>query len=217
MKKTFLILSIFSLVSVTAQRKKIDILRTSNIKDIENFLQTAHPDDPRRTVLKPKLIALKNATWMKSGKNVSTTFKQVIVEIPKSILKQRNTEESEEFKKLLAENSKNQKDKTVKLLNQLFNEDVSNREAILLLQNNSDCNMILRIEGEKFYNLAVPSHGENSVVIAKGSYQLRSNVCDAKYVSAKTIQKSTLVILDNPEVHYTSNNYSNTRLMGISN
>ena len=77
--------------------------------------------------------------------------------------------------------------------------------------------MILRIEGEKFYNLAVPSHGENSVVIAKGSYQLRSNVCDAKYVSAKTIQKSTLVILDNPEVHYTSNNYSNTRLMGISN
>ncbi len=38
----------------------------------------------------------------------------------------------EEFKKLIASTSKEHKSKTVRLLNAMFNEDISSKEAILL-------------------------------------------------------------------------------------
>jgi len=200
MKKAALILTVFSALHLSAQKKKSDILKSTNIKEIENFLRVAHPDDPRRSVLKPKLISLRNSTWMKAGKTSFASLKPVVTEIPRSVMQQHNAE-AEEFRKLLDENSGNHQKKTVKLLNQLFNNDVSNKEAILLLQNNSDCNMIVRIQGNEFYNLAVPAHGENSVVIKKGDYQLSSNVCDARYSSTKNIAKNMLVILNNPVVN----------------
>lgn len=200
MKKAALILTVFSALHFSAQKKKSDILKSTNIKEIENFLRVAHPDDPRRSVLKPKLISLRNSTWMKAGKPSFASLKPVVTEIPRSVMQQHNAE-AEEFRKLLDENSGNHQKKTVKLLNQLFNNDVSNKEAILLLQNNSDCNMIVRIQGNEFYNLAVPAHGENSVVIKKGDYQLSSNVCDARYSSTKNIAKNMLVILNNPVVN----------------
>lgn len=50
--------------------------------------------------------------------------------------------------------------KTVNVLNQMFNNDISDTNAILLVANNSDCNMILRIQGDKYYNLAVPAKGQ---------------------------------------------------------
>lgn len=200
MKKAALILTVFSALHLSAQKKKSDILKSTNIKEIENFLLVAHPDDPRRSVLKPKLISLRNSTWMKAGKTSFASLKPVVTEIPRSVVQKKHNAEAEEFRKLLDENSGNHQKKTVKLLNQLFNNDVSNKEAILLLQNNSDCNMIVRIQGADYYNLAVPAHGENSVVIKKGDYQLSSNVCDARYSSTKNIAKNMLVILNNPVV-----------------
>lgn len=216
MKKVVLVLTVFSGLTFSAQKKDKDILRSSNIKEIENFLKVAHPDDPRRTVLKPKLIALKNSTWMKSGNSSFSSLKPIVLEIPRSVVNQRNTEEAEEFRKLITENLGNHQDKTVKLLNQLFNNDITNREAILLMQNNSDCNMIVRIQGKEFYNLAVPAHGENSVVIKKGDYQLSSNVCDAKYTATKNIAKNMLVILNKPVVNLQNNAYAQSK-NGASN
>ncbi|WP_027376673.1 DUF6759 domain-containing protein [Kaistella palustris] len=204
MKKCFLILILLSGLSVSAQKNYADILKSTNISEIENFLRTAHPDDPRRTVLKPKLISLRNSQWAKNRNSPVRSLKPLIVEIPKSVLKQRNNDEAEEFKKLLEENSKNHEGKTVKLLNQLFNSDVSSKEVILLMQNNSDCNMIVRIQGNDYYNLAVPAHGENSLVLKKGDYLLKSNVCDAQYASNKHIEKSTLVVLNKPVVQLAS-------------
>lgn len=200
MKKAALVFTVFSALNLSAQKKKSDILKSTNIKEIENFLRVAHPDDPRRSVLKPKLISLRNSTWMKAGKTSFASLKPVVTEIPRSVAQQKDNAETEEFRKLLDENSGNHQKKTVKLLNQLFNNDVSNKEAILLLQNNSDCNMIVRIQGEDYYNLAVPAHGENSVVIKKGDYQLNSNVCDVRYSSTKNIAKNMLVILNNPVI-----------------
>ena len=216
MKKIFLMLTLWSGLLIFAQKKGTDILRSTNIKEIESFLKTAHPDDPRRRVLKPKLISLKNSSWMKRNSAPFATLKPLVKVIPRSVLKQKNNAESEEFRQLLAENSTNQKDKTVKILNQLFNNDVSNKEAILLLQNNSDCNMIVRLQGKDFYNLAVPAHGENSIVLKKGEYVLKSNVCDMQYSSAKRIEKSTLVILNGPVVQLASAS-PNQKRVGASN
>lgn len=200
MKKILVLFTVFCALNAAAQKKNKDIVYSSNIAEIENFLKTAHPDDPRRSVLKPKLIALKNSTWMKAGQNKTITVKPTFVEIPKSVMKQRDNNETEEFKKLFSETSEEHQQKTVKLLNQLFENDVTNKQAILLMKNSSDCNMIVRIQGKQFYNLAVPAKGENSMVIEKGKYQISSNVCDTKYNTEKNIEKNMLVIVNKPIV-----------------
>lgn len=201
MRKLFFVLLTLLSLSVSAQKKKKsgDIMQSTNIQEIENFLKTAHPEDPRRTALKPKLIALKNAAWTKGAKNAKPMEARLItVDVPKSVMNNPNSDEAEEFKKLIAETSKEHSEKTVKLLNTLFDQDINSKEAILLIQNNSDCNMIVRINGKAFYNLAVPAHGENSLVLNKGRYDLTSLVCGSKYQSTKDIQKSMVVILNNP-------------------
>lgn len=198
MKKMILFLTVWCALSVNAQKKNKDILNSTNIHEIESFLKTAHPEDPRRTVLKPKLIALKNSTWMKAGQNNNNVLKPSFVEIPRSILKNKENSEVEEFKKLFSETSIAHQEKTVKLLNQLFENDLTNKQAILLMKNNSDCNMIVRIQGKSFYNLAIPAKGENFMVIEKGDYHISSNVCDSKYNSLKNIEKNMMVIVDKP-------------------
>lgn len=194
MRKNILLLMIFSSLSFNAQKKSKDVVYSTNIKEIENFLKTAHPDDPRRSVLKPKLIALKNASWMKPGQG-TVNLKPIITEIPKSVMKQRETAEAEEFKKLLSENPDKHKEKTVNLLNHLFDNDITNKQAIVLMKNNSDCNMIVRIQGKQFYNLAVPARGENFLIVEKGNYKVSSNICDASYSATKIIEKNCLIAL----------------------
>jgi hypothetical protein len=200
MKKKFLfIILVTTLVSCKSNNVKSgsqNILESKNISEIEKFLKTAHADDPRRTVLKPKLIALKNAEWTK-GKNGAKAMeaRPIIVEIPIN----PNSSEAEEFKRLLSSTSKEHKDKTLKLLNTMFNEDISSKEVIFLFKNESDCNLVLRIQGKDFYNMAVPAKGENFVVINKGTYTLTSNVCDVSYTSKKEINKSLLLTIQNPK------------------
>ena len=118
-----------------------------------------------------------------------------IKQIPLNITENTSTTDLEalEFQRLIKADSK--KDKAVQLLNQLFDNDESNNQAILLVQNNSDCNMVLKIEGKDFYNLAIPSRGENSLVLKKGQYSLKANVCDIPYQSGKSIANNTMVTL----------------------
>ncbi|EJL72069.1 DUF6759 domain-containing protein [Chryseobacterium populi] len=205
MKKNLLTFPLFfALLSCNTthdvQKSSANILDSKSISEIELFLKTAHPEDPRRSVLKPKLIALKNEEWTKGKINAKPMqARPVISEIPNSIMKSSNSAEAEEFKHLIASTSKQHKDKTVKLLNAMFNEDISSKEVILLFKNNSDCNLVLRIQGKDFYNMAVPAHGENFIVINKGTYTLNSNVCDIRYSSQKEIKKSIFLTINNPE------------------
>jgi len=201
MKKilTTLLFLILASGTASAQKKTKDILKSTNIREIEEYLKNTHPDDPKRFVLKPKLIALKNSEWTKgASKAKPMETRPVMTDIPNRFMRNSSSNDAEEFKKLLAETSDQHKDKTVKLLNAMFDEDITKKEAVLLFRNNSDCNIILRIEGKDFYNLAVPSHGENFIVLNKGSYTLNSNVCDVKYSSQKDIKKSIFVVIENP-------------------
>lgn len=187
---------------ISAQKKaNKDILKSIDIKEIEEYIKNTHPDDPKKSVLRPKLIALKNAEWTKGARTAKPMeARPVISDIPKSIMRNPHSDDAEEFKKLITETSAEHKEKTVKLLNAMFNEDITRKEAILLFKNNSDCNIVLRIEGKDYYNLAVPAHGENFIVINKGSYTLNSNICDMKYISQKDIKKSIFVTIDNPRL-----------------
>lgn len=203
MKKKFLTILFFTFLipSFTqAQKSSKDILKSTNIKEIEEYLKNAHPDDPKKSVLKPKLIALKNSEWTKGARTAKPMeTRPVITDIPKGAMRNPNSGDAEEFRRLITETAAEHKQKTVNVLNAMFNEDISRKEAILLFKNNSDCNIVLRIEGREFYNLAVPAHAENFIVLNKDSYTLNSNICDVKYSSRKDIKKSIFVTIDNPK------------------
>ncbi|KQT19256.1 hypothetical protein ASG31_17920 [Chryseobacterium sp. Leaf404] len=203
MKKILFPLVFFSLIiqSCAANEHKDNILNSTNIAEIEEYISKANSENPKRRILKQRVIALKNADWVKGRKDAKPmAARPVIMDLPSKNSFKKNSPESEAvFKKLLAKTPEEHKQNTVKLLNSIFNQDISGNEVILLLKNNSDCNLVLEISGKKFYNLPVPAMSENTLVLDKGMYTLSGNVCDVPYKSMKEFSKSALIILSNPE------------------
>ncbi len=204
MTKTFFMLAAFSCMSLAAQIQNSNILKSTDAKEIEAFLKIAQRDDPRRGILNTKLAALKKTNQVKTPVQL-TAAKSVTRQNSKFASVQN---EDEEFRKLTAGNPGAHEQKTVKLLNQLFDNDVTNREAILLIQNNSGCNMIIRVQGKESYNLPVRAGGENFVVLKKGNYQLSGNACNANYSSLKSIAKNTVVTLSSTGGNLPSGKYA---------
>ncbi len=208
MRKFIFVFMFFTLISVSAQKKKGNILLSDSIPEIEDFLKTVHPDDPRRMMMKKRLITLKNTTWMKSGAN-QIPIKQAVQLTPEEMMgnqnqsvqsNQNDIDESDEFKKLMAEESTEKTQNVVKLFNVLFNTNDELGEVILMVQNKSDCDIIIRIHGKSYYNLAIPAQGEKFLIVKKDEYQLTSNVCKIKYSSTKIIDKHLQVMLDQPVI-----------------
>lgn len=203
MKKILFPLVFFGLTiqSCVSNEHRDNILNSRNIAEIEEYISKAHPEDPKRRVLKQRVIALKNADWVKGRKNAKPmAARPVILDLPSKNSFKKNSPESEAvFKQLLAETHEEHKQKTTQLLNAIFNQDIASNEVILLLKNNSDCNLVLEISGKKFYNLPVPAKSENSLVLDKDTYTLSGNVCDVPYKSVKQFTKGAVIILSNPE------------------
>lgn len=86
--------------------------------------------------------------------------------------------------------------KTAAMLTHIFNDDPSEKEAYINIKNRSNCRLIVKISGKKYYNLDVPAKGQNFVLIDKGEYVLTTMVCDAKYSSLKKITKDIEIQLD---------------------
>ncbi len=197
--RNFLIIALLHVfVVITAQKKK-DIMYSQDITQIENFLKTSHPDDPRNPILKKRLVKIKNETWMKGNGNTNTitvppTNKLVEETVPVNIINKTD----QEFQNLIAQEQHNHKTKTVNLLNQMFNSDPTSKEVIVLVKNNSNCNMILKVDGSNDYNLPIYGHNENFMVIKKGNYHITSDVCSAKFEKIKNIDKSFVLTISNP-------------------
>lgn len=251
MKKLLLLLASVVFFSLPAQKKGKDyseILKSNNIYEINAFLRDAHPDDPRRSVLKPRVMEMmkeyiKNAhpedqkvkdmqemlALLRRRPSTKITFDEMNAIIKqKQIAKYKaelaakkslenytpsnaqntfvvNTSanaaipnaEAEEFNMLMNISPIEHQNKTVKILNSLFDNDPNAKECIVLIQNQSDCNIIVRMEGvgTTKYRLAVAAHSDNSIVMEKGQYLFTSLVCGAQYASQKTLQKPIMVAL----------------------
>ncbi|WP_343660012.1 DUF6759 domain-containing protein [Chryseobacterium sp.] len=251
MKKVFLLLACMFLFTVSAQKRGKDysnILKSNSIYEINAFLRDAHPDDPRRSVLKPRVMEMmkeyiKNAhpadqkvkdmqemlAMLRRRPSTKITFDEMNAIIKQKQIAKYKAElaakqpttvytpstaqntyvvnatantaipntEAEEFNMLMAVSPAEHKNRTVKILNSLFDNDPNVKEAIILIQNKSDCNIIVRMEGvgTTKYRLAVPAHGEGSIVIEKGQYLFTSLVCGAQYASQKTIERAIMVAL----------------------
>jgi hypothetical protein len=89
-----------------------------------------------------------------------------------------------------------QNKKTAAMLTHLFNNDPMDKEAYINIKNRSKCNLIVKINGKKYYNLDVPANGQNFLLVEKGEYILTTMVCDAKYSSLKKISKDIEIELN---------------------
>jgi len=89
-----------------------------------------------------------------------------------------------------------QHNKTAAMLTHLFNNDPMDKEAYINIRNRSKCNLIVKINGKKYYNLDVPANGQNFLLVEKGEYILTTMVCDAKYSSLKKINKDIEIELN---------------------
>lgn len=159
------------------------IMETKDINELSAYIKK-YPKHKDIAFLKQKLLSLQIAANPKKA-----------ADIPKPVIKTLEEQEAEEFAKLMAQDKSGHNAKTVNVLNQMFNNDISDTNAILLVANNSDCNMILRIQGDKYYNLAVPAKGQNTLVLPQGTYKLTGSLCGVTYTSTKVIQKNLSLAL----------------------
>jgi hypothetical protein len=253
MKKLLILFSAILSVQFSAQSRGkdySDILKSKSIYEINAFLRDAHPDDPKRSVLKPRVMEMMKE-YIKTAKPGDQKVKQmqdwlamlkrrpstkISFDEMNAIIKQKQIAryqkelqtgqsavaytpsspqnvyvsaavskpaaaipdtEASEFNMLMAENPMEHKNKTVKILNSLFDNDPNAKECIVMIENRSDCNIIVRIEGigTTKYRLPIPAHEDNSIVVQKGDYLFTSIVCGAQYASQKTIQKPIMVAL----------------------
>lgn len=109
-------------------------------------------------------------------------------------------EDEEAFAALMnSENEKNKKALTAQILNEMMGNDVKDELSLLLVKNNSECNMVLKVLGKNNYDLPIPAKGQNAIMVEKGIYQLKGNVCELSYNSQKDLNKNILVSLKRME------------------
>lgn len=258
LKNWFFVLCLISFSGISAQKKIKDysnILRSTNIYEIDAYLRDAHPDDPKRSVLKPRLVKMlkeyiktahpadqrvkdfqEKIALLRRKPSTRISFEELndiikqkqIAKFREELAKKDGTTityltkaygnpadqntaaatpsnyvdtEAEEFKMLVASNPVEHKNNTVKILNSLFDNDPNSKESMVMIENKSKCNIIMRIEGigNTKYRLAIPANAQNTIVVAKGDYLFSSLVCGAQYASQKTLQKAIMVSLgDSP-------------------
>lgn len=192
MKKYFYFFALFLSVFSLAQ-SNVSVAQVENSTDpqvIATFIKS-NPNHPKTPEFKRKLIAVIN-----NNKSASQQTK-----VAKPSVKSINTAKlSSAIKKDVAKDGTNDKHKrTADLLNHLFNSDPSSKTAYVQIINRSKCNLIVKISGKRFYNLDIPAKNQNFILVDKGTYNLTTSVCDAKYSSTKNIGKDIVVTLNAPK------------------
>ncbi|UBB89444.1 hypothetical protein J4771_11370 [Candidatus Kaistella beijingensis] len=107
--------------------------------------------------------------------------------------------ESREFSELWEKDQLNKKRETAEVLTYLLNDtDPKDKFTGAVITNESSCNIIVRlvaIKGEQIYNLPVQRNSKNQFKILKGSYTLKSKICNANYYTQKVISDPLILKL----------------------
>ena len=109
--------------------------------------------------------------------------------------------ENREFTALMEKDAVNKKRVTAEVLTYLLNDtDPEDLSTGAVIENTSNCNIILRLVGintSQIYNLPIARHSKNQFVIKKGNYTLKSNICGANYYSQKNLNDPLILKLFN--------------------
>lgn len=159
--------------------------KSNDPRVIATFIK-ANPSHPQVVQLKKKLIDILNsggytteiASATKSPESAST--------------KSYGTTKG----KVSSSKASSGSNRTVDLLNHLFNNDPNSKEAYVQITNNANCNITVIIRGPKSYSMTIPAKKQNYVLLEKGTYNFSSNICGANYMSTKSIQKDMMITLN---------------------
>lgn len=112
------------------------------------------------------------------------------VKTPSSGTKAYSSEASE-FQALIAEYEKTKDQRAAEAVSQFLNDSTSDPQAAVLFKNNTSCNIIIRINGNgKSISFPVEKNSINYLMLDKGTYTFKANLCKAKYSSGKTLTES---------------------------
>ena len=84
-------------------------------------------------------------------------------------------------------------------INEMLQSDENDQLSLLLVKNDSYCNMVLKIVGKSAYNIPIPAKGQNAIMVEKGVYQLTGKVCELQYEAQKDLNKNLLVAIKRME------------------
>lgn len=154
---------------------------SNDTKVIATFIK-ANPDHPKTPALRSKLLTM-----------IGTPSKDVEA---KPSVKPLTTEKvAREVKREAKRGTSEEANQAAKVLTHLFDNDPNKREAYVEIMNKSKCNIIVKFNGRKFYNLNVNANTKNYILIDKGSYVMTTDVCDAKYSANKNITRDISISL----------------------
>ena len=155
-------------------------MRSQDPKEISAFIKK-YPNNPNANFLTNRM---KNLGAVQSPK-------------AKPVIQPLNTEKlSKEVEKKVEKGKADANtERTVNLLNNLFSTDRNKSEVFVMVKNNSDCNLIIKVDGKKFFNLDVPKRGDNYLLVPKGIYKITTRICDANYQSTKNLTEDTQIVL----------------------
>ena len=193
MNKFLFFLGLFFSILCCAQSQYTvaQVEKSTDPQVIANFIKY-NPNHPKTPEFKRKLIAAINNN--KTPAKQAAVAKPTVATITTGKL---NTVIKKDVAKTGGVSEKNKK--TAELLTHLFNSDSSSRNAYIQIVNKSKCNLIVKISGKKYYNLDVPANNQNYILVDKGSYNVTTSVCDAKYSSVKNINKDIVLTLNSPK------------------
>ena len=180
-KLLLLILLVFSTFLFSQTSQELDkAMLSKDPKVIAEFIKK-YPNNPNANFLSNRLKNLAPAQSPKA----------------KPVIQPLNTEKlSKEVEKKVEKGKADANtERTVNLLNNLFSTDRNKSEVFVMIKNNSNCNLIVKVEGKTFFNLDVPKKGDNYLLVPKGTYKITTRICDANYQSTKNLTEDTQIVL----------------------
>lgn len=204
MKKLFLLSFFFLSISIFSQVSVFEAKKTTDRGVVEKFIRDnpKHPAVPelqkRALTLKytgTSVVAKPTITQMTESR-IEKTSKVGTSEAPEPSRTTASGTSSEKEKSAAAKEPSQQAKNTAAMLTSLFNNNPNKKEAIVQIVNKSACNLVVKISGKKFYNLTVPSNGQNYILVDKGNYNVTTAICDASYNQNKSITKDIIITLN---------------------
>lgn len=96
-----------------------------------------------------------------------------------------------EFEILMKKDATDRQTRSAEAINQFLNDSPSDPKSAILFNNKTNCNIIIRISGKgKSYNLPVEKLKINYIVLDKGSYSFKANLCNSRYNVNKNVTES---------------------------
>ncbi len=120
----------------------------------------------------------------------------IILFITMIVIKSQSSEE-ENYQKVLKDFHEKSNEYAVDILNAAFSKDIKHKTCVVMVENTTQCNIVVLISNDQGqeWKIPVPREGSQSIPISKGIYNVSSTICGVEYRRQKKIVDNTLIKL----------------------